>query len=180
MVNPECIRGMDFVEKYSRDYEAMQKMGLKEFEIKRALGTLQYVKDFIDTPEWLEYAKKLPKGFKWSEGTKYNHKGGKRDVAEKYVFLIAEGDLYIRNMLYGKYCYRKPNEDEDDGWTTYYIQDKRICKISNWKSMKANAVLDGLEGVMTPFLNNCILKFWNENGGKIGFQEEVIKEVWNG
>ena len=177
MVNPECLKGMEFVSKFYTDYVNLENLGFKKYEILKMLGTQQYYQDFVDTPEWLVSAKKLPKGYKWSDGTKFHDKATKKSTAETYHFLIVGSDLYIKNLLNRKYE-KTHSEIEANDWevpdVSVYcipITDTRICVIKDWKSKKLNYVIYQLYACMTPFLERCIGKFWCDNGGVIHMLE---------
>lgn len=169
MVNPDCLKGMEFIEKFISDYEKFSQMGYNKVQILKMLGTLQYVQDFIHTPEWLESTTKLPNGYKWSDGTKYNQKSGKKNDTQTYIFLIIDDDLYIKNMLNRAYNFYQ-SDDEVNGVsesTCYVIQDKRICIIRRWKEKRSHHVVRNMDDMMTPFLEKCIHNFWHDNGGNI-------------
>ena len=172
MVNPECLQGYEFLNKFISDYENLISIGFADLQAKKMICALDYVKDFIDTPVWLECIKKLPKGYKWSSGTKFHLKSGKRNVPETYVFLSVENDLYIKGLLDNLEWidHSKSNEFGVSGLVK--VKDKRICLIRNWKNLKSHKVTYALDAVMTPFLENSLCKFWNDNGGKMNMQED--------
>lgn len=178
MVNPECLRGYEFTKKYVQDYDNLISIGYSKNEAIRALATLQYVQDFAKTPDWLECTKKLPKGYKWSDGTKYGIKHGKKNDAESYKFLMVGEDLYIQNLLNHKYAKVKQADNVDDGAEYEKMRilrriDKRICIIRDWKKLKATDVIMGLNDIMNCFLEDCIVRFWHENGGRLGYADDV-------
>lgn len=172
LINPDCLQGNDFLNKFIELYKNMENTGLSRVQILRMIATQDFVKDFVDTPIWLVSAKKLPKGHKWSEGKKFHRKSGGKWGEETYVFLIIEDDLYIKGMLDGLYeFYDKSESSEYGSMKLISIRDKRICVIKNWKNIKSHEVTYRLDGV-SPFFENCIHDFWHDNGGKMSYQED--------
>lgn len=180
MINPDCLQGMDFVDKFIQNYDQMVKMGFTKKQILNMLGTLDYVKDFCDTPEWFTSVPKLPKGYKWSDGTKYHNKASKKNDSETYIFLIIGNDLYIKGFLDELYVfYDKKHISEYGNHKEIRLRDKRICVIKDWKNKKDYKV-NGLIGI-TPFFENAISNFWHDNGGNMSMQEdnEIADELAN-
>jgi hypothetical protein len=174
MLNPDCIRGMEFINKYISDYEKLKTLNFKDHEIKKMLATQNYVQDFVDTPDWITCVDKLPKGYKWADGTKlYKKAQGKHSTSETYVFLIIENNLYIKGLLNGEVYLHNKNDEI----VCRKIIDKRICVINDWKSLGSAEVADKLYDFTTPFLQSKIHKFWHENGGKTGFIKPITREV---
>jgi hypothetical protein len=167
MVNPDCLQGYAFVNKFAEDYRKLEEAGFSEIAIKRMMGQLQYVKEFVGTPEWLVSAKKLPKGCKWSEGKKYSLKGGKRSDSITYIFLTVGDDLYIRNLV----AYWIKTDEE-----TNFRRNSPITYIKNWKSMRSHHVVFSLKEIMNPFLETCIHEFWSENGGSTSMIEGGLRD----
>lgn len=179
MVNVECLQGMDFVNKFVSDYENFEKMGLKKHEILKMLGTLDYVQDFVDTPDWLNAVSKLPKGYKWNNGTTYKQKSSKRSDSETYIFLAIGDDLYIKNLLDKVYEATKIKEEENKEFELLCasLRDKRIYIIKNWKNMNALYVCGCLEKILSPFLYDCICKFWHENNIGLDYLNVITKKI---
>jgi hypothetical protein len=174
MLNPNCIKGTAFIDKYISDYVKLQTLGYKDLEIKKMLATQNYVQDFADTPDWLTCVNRLPKGYKWTDGTKlYKKAQGKHSTSETYVFLIIENNLYIKGLLNGEVYLH----NENDEIVYHKVIDKRICIINDWKSLGSVEVVDGLYDFTTPFLQSKIHEFWCENGGKTGFIKPITREV---
>ena len=172
MVNPECLKGDAFLNKFLADYENLTSAGFSDLQAKKMLAKLDYVKDFVDTPEWLECAKKLPGGCKWSDGTRFNKKAGKKSSSETYTFLAVGNDLYIKGMLDHIEGLALFNVDKYGVPSAIDVRDKRICLIRNWKKLKSHKVTYALDAVMTPFLENSFHRFWNDNGGKMSMQQD--------
>lgn len=171
MINPDCLQGVDFLNKYISDYKKLEECGFNRMQIIKMLNTQQYVKDFIDTPEWLVSVKKLPEGYKWNDGIKYQQKGAKKKDSETYIFLIIENDLYIKGLLDKKYeIYSETRSDEIGVPYIIGIRDKRICVIKDWKSKKDHKV-NACIGI-TPFFENSLSNFWCANGGNMSMQED--------
>lgn len=176
MLNPNCLQGMDFVDKFIEDYCKIESLGFKRTEILRMLGSQDYVKDFVETPDFFVFAKKLPKGYKWSDGEKYQCKAGKRSFNEIYTFLIIENDIYIKGFFAGWYFYNTVrNNEAPDGYEVKYHKTpkeigSKICVIKNWKSMKPQYVLGKLDKV-TPFFETSLTNFYAKNGGNLSMQD---------
>lgn len=172
MLNPDCLQGMDFVNKFIEDYCKIESIGFQKSEILKMLGSQDYVKDFVETPEFFVSAKRLPKGYKWSDGEKYQRKAGKHDFSETYTFLIVENDIYIKGFFTGWEFYNtvRNNEAPDGYETKWYKASKeirsKICVIKNWKSMKPQYVLGKLDEV-TPFFETSLTDFYAKNGGNL-------------
>lgn len=172
MLNPDCLQGMDFVDKFIEDYCKIESLGFKRTEILRMLGSQDYVKDFVETPVFFVSAKKLPKGYKWSDGEKYQCKAGKRSFNETYTFLIVENDIYIKGFyaVWGFDVVEKDDEKIDGFSAKRYPLHKefrnKICVIKNWKSMTPQYVLGKLDEV-TVFFENSLTDFYAKNGGNL-------------
>lgn len=189
MLNPDCIQGMDFVDKFIEDYCKIESLGFKRTEILRMLGSQDYVKDFVETPDFFVSAKKLPKGYKWADGEKYQYKAGKHSLSETYVFLIIENDIYIKGFFAGWEFFKtgRNNKAPNDYELKCYKAPKeignKICVIKNWKSMKPQYVLGKLDEV-TPFFETSLTDFYAKNGGNLSMQDgmtvdeiaEMLKE----
>lgn len=186
MVNPECLKGYEFLNIFILDYENLMSIGFSDLQIKKMLGGLGYVKDFVDTPDWLECVNKIPKGYKWSDGTKFHLKSGKKNEPETYVFLMVEDDLYIKGLLDNFEWVDNSETNEFGNPRLINVRDKRICLIRNWKSLKSHKVVYALDAIMTSFLESSFYKFWNDNGGKMSMQEDneladmIAEKLFNG
>lgn len=168
MINPDCLQGYEFINKLVKDCEKMKNIGFNRNQILTMLATQKYVQDFVDTPEWLVSVKKLPKGYKWSDGTKFHKIGGKKADSETYVFLSIDNDLYIKGFLDGAYVYYdKKDLNEYGNYKEYRIRDKRICVIKDWRNKKDYKVNSRIG--ITPFFENSLSNFWKDNGGKISY-----------
>ena len=128
-------------------------------------------------PCWFEITNRLPKGYKWSDGTKYSLKSGKYCVGESYVLYIISDDIYIKGF------YRNTSilaYDENDVLKLYKAP-KEICNqvvaIKNWQSMNIHDILPYLYERVSPFFQSCLMKFWKENGGKVGLMVPVLRDL---
>ncbi len=183
MLNPDCIQGMDFVDKFLEDYQKIESLGFKRSDVLKMLGSQDYVQDFAETPDFFVSAPKLPKGYKWADGEKYTRKrAGKKDFGETYVLLIIENDIYIKGFYVGWEYYVKDTEAEYG--VAYYDVPKdlrnKICVIKNWKTMKPQYVLWKLDKV-TPFFENSLTNFYSQNSGNLSMQDgpalDEIEEI---
>ena len=178
MTNPDCLQGNDFLNKFLPMYEQIRNMGVSHKDTIKMLITQDFVRDFIDTPGWFISAKKLPQGYKWNDGEKYQLKGEKKRTGETYVFLEVENDLYIK----GYYTVIEITGKNPDGNIVLYKLPKdlrtKICVIKNWKDINSNYVNSKI--YTTPFLENSINKFWHDHGGKTGYLEPLLKEWRDG
>lgn len=152
-------RDVNFINLLAADISRLQEAGFSDKEIKKMIGTLNYVRIWCKNPVWLHPVKSLPKGYKWADGTKFKLKGVKRRGVENYTFLIIDDDLYIR----GTYA------------VGMNIKDKPMVKIINFRNLSANDAVSGLGG--SPFFEDSVLKFWKENELKLGLVVSYLKEV---
>lgn len=188
MLNPDCLQGMEFANKFLDDYRKIESLGFKRAEILRMLGSQDYVIDFIETPDFFASAKKLPKGYKWTDGEKYQYKAGKHSLSETYVFLIIESDIYIKGFYSTWNCQAVVKSSKyADGFEVKFFSSQeyknKICVIKNWKTMKPQYVLGKLDKVST-FFENSLTNFYAKNGGNLSMQDgmtvdeiaEMLKE----
>lgn len=128
-------------------------------------------------PDWFEITNKLPKGYKWSDGTKYSYKAGHYHSGESYVLKIINNDLYIKGV-YRNACFY--GHDGNNKLKLYKVP-KEICNqvvmIKNWQSMNIHDILPYLYEGSSPFFQNCLMKFWKQNGGKVGLMVPVLREA---
>lgn len=161
-----------FVNRLADDIGKLQQAGFDDKDIPKMLCTLSYVRFWVHWPTWAFPADKLPKGYKWADGLKFRMNGGKRMIGESYTFLPAGDDLYIKG---------KPLDLVGTN-----IHDKAFLRIIDFRMLTAIEFLEGIEGG-TPFFCNCVMKFWKENGGRIGGLEPLrkpknpseAKEMWD-
>lgn len=128
-------------------------------------------------PGWFEIANKLPKGCKWSDGTKYSLKSGKYCVGESYVLYIINDDIYIKGFYHNAFIWA---HDENDVLKLYKAPKEirnQIVIIKNWQSMNIHEVLPHIYEESTPFFENCLMKFWKENGGRVGLIVPVLRDL---
>jgi len=155
--------------------QEMIGLGLTKDQAIKALGTQQYVQDFIDTPDWFVSAPKLPKGYKWADGARYHLKQQKNGNAETYVFLIVGDDIYIKGAFSMASFYGHNEKDELVLYKSPPSIRNKICVIKKWKGINANEVNYKLD--ISPFFSSSILDFYSKNGGEIGLINKIVKEV---
>ena len=176
-LNPNCLQGYDFINRFVPLVEGMMNLGLTKQQALAAAATQKFVRDFADTPEWFVSAKGLPKGYKWSDGRKYSIKGGKRSAGEIYIFVSIDEDLYIKGFFRDATFYA----EDDVGKFKWYKAPKeirnQIIVIRKWKSLNANDVALKLHDGCSPFFRSSILDYWKENGVRVGFTEPIMKEI---
>lgn len=191
MVNPDTLQGDEFINKFLPMLEGMMTLGMTKSQALKAICTQDFVRDFVDTPEWLVGAKSLPKGCKWSDGTKYHTSGrrGNHAVPETYWFLQIDEDLYIKGYFSQMILRASNNEKnrkapgkEDDGkaYWNYKAPPKdrnRIIVIRDWKSLRGQNVVYRIGDVRSPFFSNCIMNFWHANGGDCGMTNKIMRDL---
>ena len=132
---------------------------------------------FTDKPQWFQSVSKLPKGYKWSDGTNFRQKGSRKSETENYTFLIIDNDLYIKDFL-KQTSYYVVESSEKESVVKIYKTPKElrymIFVIRNWKYMKPHHVLYEI-GFTTSFFDSSFTKFCMENGGNISMIAEQLK-----
>lgn len=152
-----------FFSRLTEDIEKLQQAGFQDATIKRMLGCMDYVRFWLAWPSWAFPANKLPKGYKWSDGTKYRKKGGKKSDAELYTFLPVGNDLYIKSGA---------GEPMMPGLNAH---EKTFLRIINFRTVTANKFLQKIEG--SSFFRECVLKYWKESGVRLGWVEPCLKDI---
>lgn len=186
MLNPGFMTGEDFINRFVGDYTALEGLGYRKPDILSMLCTQQYVRDFCDTPDWITAADKLPKGYKWTDGYKYQIKAGKNWDSRSYTLLPAGDDLYISGLLDKMYTmayldadgeyYARNNADGTRELKYLVKRNKQICVIRRWKDLPATEVLTGLHAIMTPMLETAILETWHKHGAWLGYNKTLIEQ----
>lgn len=148
-----------FMARLAGDIGKLQSVGFGDGDILRMLGRLRYISWWVCWPEWAWPVTKLPKGCKWTDGTKYHQKGGEKADAETFIFLPVDNDLYI-NADYGQL--RMP---------ATFAQEKTYLRIANYRRLTANEFTTRLR--MGAFFHDCALKFWKSAGLRQGFIEPM-------
>lgn len=189
MLNPRCLKGADFWNKWTEDYIKLEELGFTKNQILHMLGSLQYVHDYCDTPSFIDFQEKLPKGYKWNDGVKYGFKGNekKKYDGETYVLLPIGEDLYIRGIHIPfeiKNVVQRFGENwkENPEFKNEYMVAYKECKrwatiIRNFRNYTAVYVITEMMDHISPFLHNCIMNFWKENGLRIGHIESILKDI---
>lgn len=189
MLNLNCLRDYDFLNKFCPLFEGMINLGLSKKQALKALGAQDFVQDFVDTPEWLISVKKLPKGYKWSNGTRFHFKGDKRDVSETYILLTIDDDIYIKNF-FGTWCYfleakdgekilNNKGEEVDSVIMNLPKEEKnQIVVIKDFKNIEYSKIYTCLKEFASVGLLDAILTIYKENGVYTGLIERELKEVF--
>lgn len=129
--------------------------------------------------DWFEITNKLPKGYKWSDGTKYSYKSGKRNSGESYILCIINADIYIKGFYRNASIWA--TDKNNDNKLKSYKAPKEICNqvvvIKNWQSMNIHEILPYLYEEISPFFQSCLMEFWKENGGRVGLMVPVLREL---
>lgn len=178
MINPDCLQGNDFLEKFVPLIEGMMNLGLTKKQAVKAACSQQFVKDFADTPEWFTSASKLPKDYKWGDGTKYNKKGctkgDRKCVSEAYTFLTVGNDLYIKGF-FSNWHYEYVGEEGNLHYMSApkEVEDK-ICVIKDWKSIRPHEITYRLDA--TAFFDNSFWDFCHKNGVSLGLTVPTLKK----
>ena len=86
-----------------------------------------------------------------------------------YTFLAAGDDLYIR---YGNGAPLMPGLN---------IYDNTFVKIIGFRKLTAVEVYTGLRRYPYPSpLLDCILRFWHDNGSRLGYVLPVLRPMYGG
>lgn len=160
-----------FEKRLQEDRARLQAQGFDAETIEQKLSKLHYVRFHAAYPKWLYPTDTLPKGYKWTDGTKYTLKSHGQYPSETYVFLPIENDLYIKT----------PNSY----LVGVNVKDKAFLKVKDFRMLTAIDFINGYSG--TPFFLDCILHFWKDNGGRIGLitpmdrpsTPEEAEKLWN-
>lgn len=127
-------------------------------------------------PDWYEEVTKLPKGCKWSDGTKVHT--GKRRASETYYFLIVDNDIYIKNVYKYLACPESNEEiNEITGSvnkisTTWYYGlpgSNLIGKINDFKKSTIREITLEFEQFSSVFFINQLMDFLYNNGLDMGY-----------
>ena len=151
-----------FANRLANDIKRLQDAGFDDTAIKKMIGTLKYVRFWSQWPSWAFPVDKLPKGHKWADGERFSLKQNKKSNSESYTFLVVDDDLYIKS---------KNGETFMPGLN---IKDKVFLRIIDFRSITANDFLSKIE--LTPFFHDCVLKFWKEHDGRLGYVEPLLKD----
>lgn len=178
MINPDCLQGNDFLNKFAPLLQGMIDLGLTKEQAIKAVCTQQFVIDFAETPGWFVSAKSLPKGSKWSDGERYAKRSTNKSGGEAYTLLEADNNLYIK----GFYCDYLYFRSEEGGETCVMKPPKKllnkICVITGWKSIDPHEVTYKLK--VTPFFSNSYYSFCRNHGVRLGMSVPVLKNQKGG
>ena len=148
-------RDVIVAKRLDEDITKLREAGYDDAEIKKMIGTFKYVKFYSANPSWLFPVDKLPKGAKWSDGTKYTS----TRTRKKYTFLPIGDDLYIK---------------EGDFIIGVNIRDTVHAKIKNFRSMTVVDVLKGFNYEDIPVMD-CVRQFWKDSGLRQGYVVPVLR-----
>lgn len=180
MLNPNKLSVLEFANKFIEDYEKFESMGYSNKQIFRFLGTLQYVQDFADTPQWLETADKLPKGYKWSDGEKFRFNIGNKHNGNKFtnVVLDVKNDLWIKGGI--RLGFWGDNRDgilDSNGNVskTFWNIHPQIAIIKNWRDLDI-ATINKCEFELGPYLTECIVLYGRSHGMRYN-KNSILKDL---
>lgn len=180
IINPNKLNVTDFVNKFIDDYEKFESMGYEKNQIFRFLGTLQYVQDFSDTPQWLETAEKLPKGYKWKDGEKYKfcHRSGKYyNDSFTNVLLEVEDDLWIKDGIRGVVFLPNTNGDLDSNGNVSIVPFRakpKIAIVRDWKNLCINDIERKLWN-SDQELCDCLCWYYQKKGMR--FHKSILRSL---
>lgn len=148
-----------FMARLAKDIAMLQSAGVPDDYIRKVIGTFQYVRAWVTTPKFLWYAKRLPKGYRWSDGRKFQYKGslGGYAYSRTFVFLPVGDDLYVKGI-------QIPGMGRKENIT--YIKDcKKMCSVEFVRSLR-----DADESY--PFI-----QYWHENGLPYWDAERCLRDL---
>lgn len=141
----------DFLARLSDAAETFLGMGLSHCEARAMLANLEWVQGYIYHPKMFDYAAKLPRGCKWSQGTRLGKEkpgkinGNYRDWAKPGVCFLEVGeDLYIRDLC-DSYRTNPDGSIWHDPDTNLRYREPAIAVIHNWRQYLACEVVGELE-----------------------------------
>lgn len=127
-------------------------------------------------PDWYEEVTKLPKGCKWSDGTKVHI--SKRRANENYYFLIVDNDIYIKNV-YKYLAYPESNEEINEitgsvnkisnTWYRGLPGSNLIGKVNDFRKLTIREIISELEQFSSVFFINQLMDFLYDNGLDMGY-----------
>ena len=136
-------------------------------------------------PDWYEEVTKLPKGCKWSDGTKVHKKGDKRYPSETYYFLIVDNDIYIKNV-YKYFVYPKLNEEINEITgnvnrisTTWYRGlpgSNLIGKVNDFRKLTIREIASKFEQFLSVFFINQLMDFLHNNDLEMGYVVSIFRK----
>lgn len=91
-----------FLARFAADVARLIDAGIPPDIVRKVVCQYKYVRVWAACPRWLWPVKKLPKGYKWSDGEKtYIKKAGRKGSARTIILLPIGEDLYIRDKSLG-------------------------------------------------------------------------------
>lgn len=136
-----------FVARLCDDIKALESIGMDYKDIKRTIGTFNYVKVWTRTPQWLYPKLRLPTGYRWKDGTKQN----------KLNMLVVDDDLWLKPITI-------PGT---------HIDDPEIGMVKDFRSVAPKDVAYYLEA---PF-SYAILDFYKSQGVHLGYTNPILSAV---
>ena len=152
-------RNAQFIYRFSEDAARLFDCGFTQKEVKQMLCSLNYVKIWCRQPDWLFPAKKLPAGFKWSDGRKEKFKS--KLESQIYTLLPVGDDLYIKGVA----------------MAGMNIKDPKIVRIEQFRE---HTIAEMSVYFGNDFLMTVLSKFWKENGLRQGYIEPILKDLDEG
>lgn len=135
-------------------------------------------------PDWYEEVTKLPKGYKWSDGTKVHQKGDKRYPSETYYFLIVDNDIYIKNV-YKYFVYPESNEEINEiigsvnkistTWHKGLPGSNLIGKVNDFRKLTIREIISEFEQFSSVSFINQLTDFLHNNGLDMGYVVSIFR-----
>lgn len=142
-----------FLARLCEHIQMLENIGMSKENIRRTLGTFDYVRVWVNTPTFLYPVLKLPKGYTWKMGESH-----KTCVGETFTLLPIGKDLYIRGI-------------EVPGT---HIHDPKFGYIKDYKKLNGSDVANRLDILG---LDCVIMDFYHKNGLKLGFIQEITRPL---
>ena len=144
-------RDQVFLQWLAEDITALQDAGFSSKEIKKMLGSLDYVKIWAANPSWLFPITGLPKGVRWRDGQRFVQKRTRRSDGRTYIFLPVGEDLYVKGI-----CAVGTHKSDYPG--------AKIKQYRKLASYEVTAQLSIYGRFHDPFFESSVLTFWRSQG----------------
>lgn len=152
-----------FSQRLADTIEQLQALGFYGKTLKQMITVIPFVRAWLDTPRDFYPAKTLPKGYKWSDGKKYQYKAvGNKSSSETYIFLPVGDDLYIKGMALAG---------------TSKANKSSLFYIKNFREKTAAEITIDFSYPDGVFFCNCIHKFWKEQGLRQGLVDPILRDL---
>lgn len=151
-----------FVNRFVEDYIKLEETGL--FDRKRILKTLaemSYVKAWLNTPTMMFAEKKLPKGYKWTDGILVEEAGGGRNGKGKlkYYLLIIGDDLWVKG--------------KDIGLPGTAYNENSFVRVEDFRKWNGNEIADFFGGR----IGDKIKEIYKDEGLGLGAIPKILKPL---